>query len=91
MWATYAQRERWPAKRRTPDSSEVPTKHGCSNLQELAHAAPAKEVSHVPNDSLIDFVKIARDIIRLALEVLRLYKSLKDGMPGVAAPGLFFR
>ncbi len=76
MSATSGRRETCRRSRETPDSSEVTAIGGRSSLPLLAHAASAKEVSHVPYKRLNEVIRLARDLIRLALEALRFYKNL---------------
>ena len=76
MSATCSRLEIWRRTFGTPDSSEVTAIGGRSSLPLLVHAAPAKEVSHVPYKRLNEVIRLARDLIRLALEASRFYKNL---------------
>jgi hypothetical protein len=73
MWGISGPAGHW---RKTPDFSEIGLRHRSDKiLSPVQWCAGSKEVSYVPIKRLTLIVKLARDVIRLAREILKLFQS----------------
>jgi hypothetical protein len=73
MWGISGPAGHW---RKTPDFSQIGTGRVSGKIfVPVQWCAGSKEVSYVPIKGLILTVKFARDVIRLAREILKLFQS----------------
>jgi hypothetical protein len=66
----------WARWHKTPELSQIGTGRGSDKILLPAQSsAGSKEVSYVPIKWLILIVNLARDVIRLVRDILKLYQS----------------